>query len=382
MARSPLGSKVQRAPGVWTVRVSAGRRPDGSRRWRNATVRGSERDADLEIMRLAAELHATPASADGLTLADYWPFFLARCRAKGLTNATLDDYGRTWANHVGPALGAAPLASVGFPEAQALALGKTNAVGKHAVKLLRRMLSCACDDGLVAVNPLMGRRFDYRVKEADLSAPPAPLWGVAEVLEAAERLRGCPLEALWLALVGGGLRVSEGLALWWSDVETVPVSHSDGSCGAMARVTVWKSWTPRDGLKGTKTPGSVRMVPVPDPFASRLAELELHGPRCPIFPRRLDRASRMWAALWRAPGKRMSDDGYMGDLMGLPRLSLRDMRAVHETLMQEAGTLDTLNARLHGRSDVRVGYAHYLKPQAPAFEAAAEALWASFRAAR
>lgn len=41
---------------------------------------------------------------------------------------------------------------------------------------------------------------------------------------------------------------------------------------------------------------------------------------------------------------------------------MKDMRAVHETMLQDAGVLDTLNARLHGRTNVQTGYRHYLKP--------------------
>jgi hypothetical protein len=34
------------------------------------------------------------------------------------------------------------------------------------------------------------------------------------------------------------------------------------------------------------------------------------------------------------------------------------MRATHETLMQEAGVLDSINAAMHGHSE-RVSYLHY-----------------------
>ncbi len=44
------------------------------------------------------------------------------------------------------------------------------------------------------------------------------------------------------------------------------------------------------------------------------------------------------------------------------------MRATHETLMQEAGVLASVNAATHGHSQ-RVSYAHYQRPD---LDAAAE----------
>ena len=383
MARSTLGSKRERRPGVWTVRVTSGYRADGQPRTATATVYGSERDADLEILRMSQQLGASAAFANIQTLADFWPSFILRCELKGLTKATLDDYELSWRAHVEPYMGDTRLADVTYRVVQNLILTKTHATGMHVAKLLRRMLTCAVDDGLISVNPIAGRRFDYRVKAVTnpFERPPI-MWSIAEVLEAAERLRGCPMEPLWLALIGAGLRVSEGLGLWWQDIEFSPVRHADGEAGLIAQALVWKSWTRKDGWKTTKTPSSVRRVPIPDPFATRLAELALEGPQVPIFPRGFDRVGLVWRHLFETPKKVMSDDGYMGVLVGMPYMPLKDMRAVHETLMQDAGTLDTLNARLHGRTNVQVGYGHYLKPQTPAFEAAAENLYQSFRAAR
>lgn len=59
-------------------------------------------------------------------------------------------------------------------------------------------------------------------------------------------------------------------------------------------------------------------------------------------------------------------------MRGLPKLHLCNLRAVHETLMQEAGVLDTLNARMHGRTNVLTGYRHYLRPDAAMDAAAVE----------
>lgn len=56
----------------------------------------------------------------------------------------------------------------------------------------------------------------------------------------------------------------------------------------------------------------------------------------------------------------------------MPYSRLKDMRSAHETIVQDAGTLDTVNARLHGRSNVQTGYRHYLRPSAALDRAASE----------
>lgn len=38
--------------------------------------------------------------------------------------------------------------------------------------------------------------------------------------------------------------------------------------------------------------------------------------------------------------------------------------------MQKSGTLDTLNAAMHGRTNVQTGYKHYLRPNRAMDEAA------------
>ena len=51
-------------------------------------------------------------------------------------------------------------------------------------------------------------------------------------------------------------------------------------------------------------------------------------------------------------------------------------------LMQQAGVQDTLNAALHGRSNVQTGYRHYLVPGDASAARAAEAVGEAVRLAR
>ena len=52
---------------------------------------------------------------------------------------------------------------------------------------------------------------------------------------------------------------------------------------------------------------------------------------------------------------------HKGRLAGFPFVPLNRMRATHETYMQQAGVLDSVNAAAHGHSEV-VSYRHYQRP--------------------
>lgn len=341
----------ERKPGVWEVRVSSGRRADGTPRTVSRTVRGTRAEALAERERLKWQLGSSPSFGETTSLGDFWPAFVDGCKVKGLANATIRDYEKNWRLHVEPRFGRVPASSITFGDVQRWVYTMTPGTAHHAARVFKRMLSCAIDAGIVDSNPLIGRRLDY-----PRPTTPAQLrqdWGANEVIECMRRIEGSELEALWLALVGGGLRLEEGLALDWADVS---FSHG-GRGGTMAHLSVTKAWTEVDGLKPPKNVSSMRVVPVPDPFASRLEELAGDGP---IFRLYRGSASRRWAALFR-PG---------GDLEGMPRACLKDMRSINETMHQEAGTLDTVNARLHGRTNVQTGYKHYLRPSKALDEAA------------
>ena len=364
MARNVAGSKRERRPGVWELRVSVGYREDGSQRSVSRTFRGSETEAELALRDLRAELCADSSLGKTSTISDYWPMFLAQLRAKGVARATIDDYSKSWRLRIEPSFGRMRWSELSFRDVRAWVLTMTHSQAEHAVRTLRRMINCAVDDELVSRNILDHRRIDYPIDPVDPLADDPVMWGAHHVAEAMRRLEGARIEPLWLALVGGGLRPEEGLALWWSeDVSFSDVTRMDGTGGVMAHLRIVKAWTERDGLHGTKNRFSRRVVPVSDPFASRLEELSVQGPRAPLWPLYGGRASKEWRAMF--------SEG--GPLHGMPFAMLKDMRSVHETIAQDAGTLDTVNARLHGRSNITTGYRHYLRPS-EALDRAAEVM--------
>ena len=178
--------------------------------------------------------------------------------------------------------------------------------------------------------------------------------GAEQVAKRIYRLHGDKIEPLWLVLVGGGLRVKEVLVLWWDDIKFSPITHIDGTEDLIAHASITKAWTEKDGLKATMNAFSTRIVPIPDPFASKLYEQAVIGPRTPVWPIYPGRSRKWWRNLFEKDKP----------LYGMPYTRMKDMRSVHETMLQDAGVLDTLNARIHGRTNVQTGYTHYLKPSA------------------
>ena len=350
--RSRIGSKREMKPGVWDLALTHGRDSLGRQRRLYRRFEGTDAEADRELARMAVEMGASPSLGDPRTVGEYWPWFLRRCELKGLARETLRDYETQWRLRIEPEFGSCRWPEVTRRRIQQWVYGMTHSQAVHSVRCLRRMINCAVDDELCDRNPLDHRRIDYPVDQVDPLAPPPAIWGAPQVAECMDRLAGDRVEPLWLALVGGGLRVEEGLAMWWDDVSLSPVTHMDGTAGAVAHLSVTKAWTVADGLKVTKNRYSTRIVPVPDPFASRLADLLRPGPRAGLWPGYPHKARAWWKS-------RFAPDG---PLAGMPYAHLKDMRAVHETMLQDAGVLDTLNARLHGRTNVQTGYRHYLKP--------------------
>lgn len=261
-------------PGVWEIRVSVGYTSEGTQRRVSRRVSGTSSDADREIALLTAEMGASPMLGDPRTVADYWPQFVRRCEMKGLARGTISGYESEWRLRIGPRFGGCRWADIRYRDVQQWLWGMTHAQAVKSVRVLKRLINCAVDDELVDRNVLDHRRIDYPVDHVDPLAPRPVMWGAAQVAECMGRLAGDMAEPLWLALVGGGLRVEEALALWWDDVTFVPVTHMDGTDGVVAHLSVTKAWTEADGLKVTKNAFSTRMVPVPDP-------LRRASPSCP-----------------------------------------------------------------------------------------------------
>ena len=336
MPRSRLGSKRQRPDGSWEVRVTHGRRRDGSPRTVSRVV-ATEAEADAAIVALAAEMGRSPSLGDSMTVDQYfWGVFYPR-KAASRTHATAGFYRSCYRSQVAATFGDLPLDAIPKATIRTWAAQLPAQSAPSYVKCLRAILRSAWEDGLMPEEPMRGR-LDLPSRDTR----PAPVWTAEQASEALVRLRGADIEPLCLAMLGAGLSASESRACDWEDFSP--------DC---TEVTVDGAYTEMDGMKGPKTSRRYRTVPVLGVCAARLRELRGTGPIC--LNRRGQRMGpgttpKRWAALW--------EDGTMGDL---PRIAMNRLRATHETLMLRAGVPDALNSAIHGHSQ-KVAYSHYLAP--------------------
>ena len=331
-----MASVREVSPGHWEVRVSAGT-SEGKRRRISRTVRGTRADADALALKMELGLGLEPTV--DVTLDGYFRqvFMPSRC---DLSPTTLENYSHLW-KRVSEEFGSMPLSEPPHQTIQSWALSMPRGASVHCVKLLRCVLRDAWYSGLLDREPMQQPiRFPRAESEA------VEVWSADEALEALERLKGHQIYPLVLLMVGAGLRRSEALAASWEDVSwdcrSIRVDK------AMHRGTVGR----------TKNRFSVRSVPIAEPFASMLWEIKGTGRICPMTE---DAARSAWRRLRR------------GLLSDFP-IQMKNLRHTHESLMRDAGVPDSVNSQLHGHSDIKTDYRHYLARTSASSRDAAERL--------
>lgn len=340
-----MASIIRRGEGVWQVQASGGYRVDGRPRRVSRTVHGSYEDARTAAIALELELGGNPALGSGITLDAYFEGVYLKGHAD-LDPKTVSNYRTLWRLHVSPKFGSRELADPPAAEVQRWVSSMPRGTAVHSAKLLRAVLRDAWYLGILPQEPM---RRPLRYPKAVYGK--LDVWGADEVLDALSRLHGHKLAALVAVMAGAGLRRSEAMALRWEDMD-----WRDG----YVRMTVSRSARRADGL--TKTEGSVRTVAIMEPFASALAACRMDGgPVCPMNERNV---KRNWQALFA--------DG--GALHGMRYIPMKQLRATNTTLMHEAGVPDTVLSLVHGHTDVRTDYRHYIAPTSTAADTAARML--------
>lgn len=374
--RSKLGSKRRLSDGRWEVRVSHGYRVDGKQRTIREVV-PDEDVADRRIVELAADMGIHPEIGAGLTLSTLWALY-KRDKGERLARKTIVDYARYMDGLWCEKLGSVDVTHITRQEIQHILIGcPSRSVAHHARKTLSAVLTYAMNEGYLRTHPMHGHAFelpgdtgsDWDDEDVWNDDPFATIektrdvWGVREVVDCFERIHGLPLEPIWLAMVGGGLRMEEAFALRRMDVRRVEIA------GRMfTQVAVHHARTDMDDRKRTKTRKSVRIVTIMEPFGERYWELaQTVEPKelvCPCDPAN---QNHRWRGYFAAPpsdperAKHLpKKEGFVhrSKLHGLPYVPLSRMRATHATMMQEAGVLDSINAATHGHSQ-RVAYTNY-----------------------
>lgn len=339
--RPRTGSKKQIDENKWVVRVSSGYKQDGTQRRITRTIFGTEHDADLAIMKLSQELGVSPNMGDELTLDEYvYSVFLPN--RTNLTNATLKAYEGHYRCHIKETFGHMPLSQITRQQIQAWLSQRPAKSARNHMRTMSAIMNGAVEDGFLDVPVVMTH---MRYPRRPFVDPTEDSWTIEQVVDAFYRLENERIYPLWLCMAGAGLSRSEGCALEWNDV-----IEENGVC----LLSVTKANTPRDGLKEPKNKFRRRVVPLPEPFGQALLQRRSEGR---IWPLSASHSAVEWTKLFKE-GKALD---------GMPFVHLGRMRATHETMLQLAGVVDSVNARLHGRSNIQTGYIHYQATRIPAF---------------
>jgi len=368
--RREVGSVTRRPNGRYWARITCGTRVDGRRRTVSKTF-DTEREADAWLTAMSIELGRDPNASRGITLTAVWQAY--RTDRKGsLARNTLASY----ANHMDlawlPALGARDVSSITAAEVQDLLSSMTGSNARHAKAALSAVLSWAVKRDLLAANPLHGHRFEYPAQGGSMDFDEDPfaaiersrdVWDIDTAMKCFELIRGLPLEPAWLCCVGAGLRVEEALALRRMDVRRVEVGGRP-----VTQLAVHAARTGADGRKATKTRQSVRIVAMLEPFGARYWEIAsgISDKTQVVCPVSAANQNKRWRGYFARPSAskhapRKEGCNYLGWLASLPYLPLAKMRNTHVTIMAEAGVSDSINALMHGHTEM-VERRHYLSP--------------------
>lgn len=372
MAKRRKVGHIEPSPGGgWDVRVTRGTTSDGRARTLCRHVDGTFEDADAACYALAAELGRSLAAGDSVTLAQYYRGIFRNApsnRGRPRSRSTLRAYDAQMERHVLPEIGDVPLSRLSHGQIKAAVLGAGSP--RKCKETLRAVLRAAYDDGLLEERPMERRIVTPRKRR-----PQVPPWDAAEAAEALSALEGYRRHEIEAYLILGlsGLRTEEALAASPSDVsarETYDLVTGDSV--RSLTVSIRNTYTYDDGFReGTKTDFSERSMPVIVQGRARL--LGIIAESRPSDPGEVP----AWAS------RRIVDLSY-NQLLHAWRRALREaglryippdmLRHTSETLMQAAQLPDTLVSRLHGHTDLRTDYRHYMRPTLPQAEAAARSV--------
>lgn len=352
----------------WYVTVHRGRRTDGGKRYIFKIIEGSYEDADLECMKIAAQMGEIYCEGDSLTLNQYY-FGIFRDswsnRGEERCKGTLAQYDSQMKRNVLPKLGDKPISSITHGDLKSTIMCASSP--RHCKTVLRAVMRAAYDDGFIDEKPMERRIATPRSKR-----PQRIPWSAQEAAQALQAMRDADPRIEAYCILGlSGFRLEESLGLRPCDVslqETVDIITGEHIRSLTA--TICQTYTDADGIKAkAKNDFSMRSMPIIVQGRERLLAIIAESrPADPdlmrgwsesrIVPYSNSALSKRWRSAL--------------DALGLRYIPPDMLRHTSETLMQAAGVQDTLVSRLHGHTELKTDYRHYLRPGLEAAERAAQ----------
>jgi len=340
---------IRERNGAWEIRYELPRGPDGKRRTRTATIRGSKRDAQRRLRELLGEIDRGVVVDTGkMTVGQWLQEWLAEC-AHTVSPKTHQERAGYVRLHLTPALGAIALARLSPADIQrylthALTSGRLNGKGGlspqtilHHERVLHTALERARKLRLIAINPCDD------VDPPRVERAPIVTLSTEQQRMLLAEVRGTALEMPVLLVLATGLRRSEALGLSWInlslDAGLLRVVQVIEETKAGARVKPCPK-TAHGRRSVALTAGTVAAL-----RAHRIAQAEEHlrlgrGKPELLFPRWAESPAVFGTAFSRAAAK-----------IGID-VSIHDLRHTHITDLLAAGVHPKIVSERVGHSSV------------------------------
>lgn len=270
--RRAWGSITEVDPGRRYVLRWVENTPEGRKR-RTKTVRGTYREADLELSRLQVE-HADggdrPVPTVGRAYEMWYVPWMDRRVAEGKAkDGTRRAYDTVWRRHIAPRWGSVPVDSIRPADVQEWLYSLPAATAQQAVSVLRRVLDFAVRYEVIPANKM---RLPYEMPTRRAFSRSTEVYDLARAERVLESLRGSASEAPYILACFGSARTGEALGVRADEVER---AESHGLVLATVPVVRRMGWAGDLPLSDgdLKTPQSERTLVTPEPYGARLLEI-------------------------------------------------------------------------------------------------------------
>jgi integrase len=346
----PRGTIKSRSPGSYWIRYSLGRDPvSGKRRFATATVRGTRKEAEKELVRLLRTVdtgeHVDPSR---MTVGDWLELWTQTTKAE-VSPKTHERYAEIVRCYLKPGLGTIALQRLTPSEIQKaynnFDRNPSPRTRRHIHRILKSALARAVEQQALPRNPA-----DALKRLPKVEAEPITVLTVEQSTKLLKAIRHT--KSYWPTLIAlaTGMRRGEILALRWKNLDlehgTVRVVESLEQTKAGLR------------FKSTKT-DKARAVPLP-----KFAIEELRGWKRQQAENLLRLGIRQSPQVLvcaredgepKQPGSVTNEFTYLlGRIKGLPRIRFHDLRHSHATQLLAAGVHPKIVQERLGHSTITV----------------------------